>query len=72
MITHDALRLGVLTDHKRNIETVLANADLEEGDKAKAIENYFADFMLSLLEEKPHADVFLSWIIERWRGHGAR
>lgn len=71
-LTSEAFRLGVLTNHRRNIETVLVNADLAEGDKAKAIEDYFADFILSLLAEKPHADTFLAWIIERWRGHGQR
>lgn len=71
-LTRQALRMGVLVDHKTNIETVLVECDTTGGDKAKAIENYFADFLLSLLEEKPHADVFLAWIVERWRGHGSR
>jgi hypothetical protein len=66
----NVLYLGVLADHKSNIETLL----IEEatGDQAKAIENYFMAFLLTLSDEKPHADVFLSWIVERWRGHGTR
>jgi hypothetical protein len=71
-LTSEALRMGTLVDHKTNIETVLVECDTTGGDKAKAIENYFSDFLLSLLEEKPHADVFLAWIVERWHGHGAR